>query len=98
MAGSPGNATAVETRTTGLIAGDARRNTNAAAGVTPRRISTVAAGTAPVSDVGNAAPATPATGTAAMAVRTNARSRNRRGTNAVIDADASAPRTRNGSA
>ena len=98
IAGSPGNATAVDTSTTGLIAGEASRNANAAAGATPRRMSAPATGTEPHSQAGSAAPAMPATGTAATGLRGSARSKNRAGTNAVIAADSSVPRTRNGSA
>ena len=64
ISGLPGNATAVATSTTGLIAGAESRNANAAAGVTPRRSSPPAIGTEPHSQPGSATPAMPATGTA----------------------------------
>ena len=96
--GWPGKATAVETSTTGLIAGEASRNANAAAGATPRRISAPATGTDPHSQAGSTAPASPATGTAAAARRGSARSKKRVGTNAVIAADSTVPSMRNGSA
>src|SRR5262252_6150163 len=96
--GRPGKATAVETSTIGLIAGEASRNANAAAGFTPRRIRPPATGTEPHSHAGSTTPARPATGTAATGVGGSARSKNRFGTNAVIAAESTVPRTRNGSA
>ena len=92
ITGRPGNATAVEMSTIGLIAGEESRNANAAAGVTPRRINAPATGTEPHSHAGRIAPATPATGTAAP-VRGSARSKNLVGTNAVIAADSTVPKT-----
>ena len=64
ISGWPGNATAVETSTTGLIAGADSRNVSAAAGMAPRETSRPAIGTEPHSHPGRAAPATAATGTA----------------------------------
>ena len=63
--GSPGNATAVDTSTTGLIAGAASRNASAAAGGTPWPMSRRATGTEAHSHPGSTTPAAPATGTAA---------------------------------
>src|SRR6266536_3411941 len=62
--GWPGNATAVEASTIGLIAGEASRNARAAAGVTPRRTRAPAIGTEPHSQPGRTTPAALATGTA----------------------------------
>ena len=62
--GCPGNATAVATSTTGLIAGAESRNVSAAAAGAPRETSRPAIGTEPHSQPGSAAPATAATGTA----------------------------------
>ena len=61
--GLPLNATAVATKTTGLIAGDARRNTNAWLGATPLRIKDCPTGTDAHSQAGMAMPASAATGT-----------------------------------
>src|SRR5438128_956004 len=96
--GRPGKATAVEINTIGLIAGEARRKANAAAGVTPRRMRAPATGTEPHSQAGRMAPATPATGTATTGFRGSARSKKRVGTKAVIAADKTVPRMRYGRA
>ena len=96
--GSPGNATAVATRTTGFTAGAASRNASAAASGTPWPISLRATGTDAHSHPGNASPARPATGTAAP-VRLGSTRRSAAGdTNAAIAPDTSTPSTRNGSA
>ena len=63
ISGFPGNATAVATSTTGLIAGAESRNVSAAAAGAPRDTSRPAIGTEPHSQPGKAAPATAATGT-----------------------------------
>src|SRR5262249_34252802 len=96
--GRPGNATAVATTTTGLIAGEASRNASAAGGATPRAISPPATGTDAHSQPGSSAPAAPATGTAAYWLRGSARAKKAGGTNAAIAPEISTPSTRNGSA
>src|SRR5690242_3498939 len=64
ICGRPGNATAVATNTTGLIAGAASRNVSAAGAGTPRATSRPATGTELHSHPGSAAAVTAATGTA----------------------------------
>jgi hypothetical protein len=94
--GMPGNATAVATSTTGLIAGAERRKVRAAAAGAPRETSRPAIGTDPHSQPGRAAPATAATGTASAGRSGRIRGRNPGGTNAAIAALMLTPRTRNG--
>ena len=96
ISGRPGNATAVATRTIGLIAGADSRNANAAAGATPRRSRPPAIGTDPHSHPGSATPAIPATGTASTARRGSALAKNSGGTNTAMAALITTPRTRNG--
>ena len=64
ISGLLGNATKVETMTTGLMAGDDSRKARAAAGATPRDMSEPDTGTEAHSQPGTIAPAQPATGTA----------------------------------
>ena len=59
----PANATAVDTRTTGLTAGAASRNVTATAGLTPRDTREPAIGTEVPSATGSTMPETAATGT-----------------------------------
>ena len=75
ICGWPGNATAVATSTTGLIAGAASMNVNAAAPTAPSPNSRRATGTEPHSQPGSAAPPTPtpATTIAAAGFRGNHR-------------------------
>ena len=94
----PGKATAVATRTTGLIAGAASRKVIAAAGGVPAPTSRPAMGTEPHSHPGRASPARPAEGIA-RAVRRGTKRRTRSGdTYAAIRPLTTTPRTRNGSA
>jgi hypothetical protein len=88
----------VAVSTIGLIAGAARRNAIAAAGVTPRRISDPAIGTLPHSHPGSTTPASPAAGTASAGCRGSAFSQNDRGTQTAMTADSTTPKTRNGTA
>src|SRR6266508_1278930 len=94
--GLPGNATAVDAITTGLIAGADSRNASAAAGVTPRLINAADTGTEAHSHPGSTAPDTLATGTASAGFFGSAFAKNDAGTNAVSAADSSTPSTRNG--
>src|SRR5215207_8608770 len=96
--GSPGNATAVDTSTTGLTAGAASRNAIAAAGGTPCCMSRRDTGTEAHSQPGSASPASPATGTAAAWLRGSSRRSACGGTNAAISPLISTPSTRNGNA
>ena len=96
--GCPGNATAVEASTTGLIAGADSRNAIAAAGVTPRFISAAETGTEAHSQPGRITPDALATGTASAGCLGSAFAKKDAGTNAVSAADSSTPSTRNGSA
>src|SRR5689334_4380131 len=98
ISGWPGNATAVATSTTGLIAGAESKKVSAAAGVTPRDISRRAIGTEPHSQPGRAAPASAATGTAYTGRSGNTRESVAGETNAAITALTVTPRTRKGSA
>src|SRR5918993_214999 len=98
ISGRPGNATAVETSTTGLMAGAASMNANAAAGAAPRAVSRPAIGTAPHSQPGRATPASPAAGTATSGCLGSARASHPGGTRAVIAPLSTTPRTRKGSA
>ena len=98
MRGSPGNATAVATSTTGLIAGAASRNVSAAASGTPWPISRRATGTDAHSHPGSTRAAAPATGTAAAGRAGRARRSTAGDTNAAMTPESSTPNTRNGSA
>jgi len=69
-----------------------------AAGATPRRISPPATGTAPHSQPGSKAPASPATGTAVAERLGSARVKNDDGTKAAMLALITTPSTRNGMA
>src|SRR5918997_496370 len=94
--GSPGNATAVDTSTTGFTAGAASRKVSAAAGGTPCCMSRRDTGTEAHSHPGSAIPATPATGTAATVDRGNIRRNAAGGTKAAISPLTSTPSTKNG--
>ena len=96
IAGRPGKATAVDTSTTGLIAGADSRKASAAAGVTPRETNRPAMGTEPHSQPGRAAPASAATGTARAGRRGSQRARVVGGTKASMAPLTTTPRTRNG--
>ena len=98
ISGWPGNATAVLTRTTGLMAGAASRNARAAAGTTPRDISRPAMGTEPHSQPGSTTPAEAATGTARAGWRGMSRGRRSGGTKAAIAPLMITPSTRKGRA
>ena len=97
-AGSPGNATAVDTSTTGFTAGAASRNDSAAAGATPCCTNRRAMGTEAHSQPGRATPAAPATGTASDVRAGSSRRSRSAGTKAAISPLTSTPNTRNGSA
>lgn len=95
--GAPGNATAVATKTTGLIAGAASMNVKAAAPVAPpspnnRR----ATGTDPHSQPGNAAPPTPAANTATAGRRGSQRANRCGDTNTAINPLTTTPSARKG--
>ena len=97
--GAPGNATAVATSTTGLIAGAASMNVRAAAPVAPpspnnRR----ATGTEPHSQPGSAAPPTPAANTATAGRRGSQRAKRSGDTNTAINPLTTTPSTRKGTA
>ena len=94
--GSFWKATAVATRTIGLIAGADSRNARAADGRTPRSINRWAMGTEPHSHPGRAIPQTPASGTASAADSGITLAKKLAGTNAAIAPDTSTPSTRNG--
>ena len=97
ISGFPGNATAVATSTTGLIAGAESRNVERCGGrSSPATTSRPAMGTEPHSQPGRAAPATAATGTEYAARSGRTRGRKSGGTNAAIAALISTPRARNG--
>ena len=102
MAGSPGKATAVETRTTGLIAGAASMKVNAAApcrsldGPSPNNLR--ATGTAPHSQPGKAAPPTPAVRIAAPVRRGSQRATRSGETYVAIKPLMTTPKARKGSA
>lgn len=98
ISGLPGKATAVETSTTGLTAGEDSRKASAADGATPRPIRRWATGTEPHSQPGSAAPATAATGTARTGWRGSIRVIQAAGTNAVTTPLTATPSTRNGTA
>ena len=96
--GSPGNATAVATRTTGLIAGAASRKASAAESGRPCPISRRATGTDAHSQPGSTAPASPATGTASAGRLGSSRPSAAGDTKAAISPDSTTPSTRNGNA
>ncbi len=96
--GCPGNATAVEIITMGLMAGADSRKANAAAGLTPRRTRLPATGTEAHSQPGSTTPAAPAAGTAAAGFLGNAFSKNDGGTKAEMVAESRTPMTKNGTA
>ena len=97
-AGWPGNATAVATSTTGLIAGAESMNVSAAAPLVPGPNSRRATGTDPHSQPGSAAPPIPASATANAGLRGNHRDSRSALTNAAISPLTTTPSTRNGSA
>ena len=95
--GAPGNATAVATSTTGLIAGAASMNVRAAAPVAPaspnnRRPT----GTDPHSQPGNIAPPSPPTSTATAGRRGSQRANRSGETNTAISPLTTTPSARNG--
>src|SRR5689334_19241379 len=95
--GAPGNATAVATRTTGLIAGAASMNVNAAAPVTPPSPNNLRAnGTDPHSQPGSATPPTPAATTATAGRRGSQRANRWGDTNTAITPLTTTPSTRKG--
>ena len=96
--GWPGNATAVATSTTGLIAGADSMNVNAAAPTTPSLNSRRATGTEPHSHPGSAAPPTPATRIATPARRGSQRASRSVDTNVAISPLTTTPRAKNGTA
>ena len=98
IAGSPGKATAVATKTTGLIAGAESMNVSAAAPWAPSPNSRRPTGTEPHSQPGNTAPPTPATATAATDRRGSQRASRSADTNAAISPLITTPSTRKGSA
>ena len=98
ICGWPGNATAVATSTTGLIAGADSMNVNAAAPTTPSLNSRRATGTEPHSHPGSAAPPTPATRIAAAARRGSQRASRSGDTNVAISPLTTTPRAKNGTA
>ena len=98
ISGRPGKATAVDTSTTGLIAGAASMKVNAAAGETPLARSRAAIGTEAHSQPGRAAPARPAAGTASASCLGRALASQPGGTRAAMAPEMSTPRTRNGRA
>ena len=93
-----GKATAVDTSTTGLIAGAAKRKVSAAAGGVPCEMSRPAIGTEPHSQPGSASPAAPAAGTAKSWRFGTMRCTRSGDTNAAIAPLITTPRTKNGSA
>jgi hypothetical protein len=94
--GCPGKATAVVTRTTGLIAGAERRKAIAAGGCAPRATSRPAMGTEPHSHPGRATPASPAIGTATIDRLGSAFASHPGGIAAAIAPDTTTPSTRKG--
>ncbi len=98
ICGCPGNATAVATSTTGLIAGAASMNVNAAAPTAPSPNRRRATGTEPHSQPGSAAPPTPAVRIAAAGLRGNHRASRSGVTNAATSPLITMPRAKNGMA
>src|ERR1700739_2082394 len=97
--GAPGNATAVATSTTGLIAGAASMKVKAAAPVAPPSPnSRRATGTDPHSQPGSAAPPTPAATTATAGFRGNQRANRSGDTNTAINPLTTTPSARKGRA
>ena len=94
--GSPGKATAVDTSTTGLMAGADSRNASAADVGTPWSINRRDTGTAPHSHPGSAIPASPDTPTAAFSLFGSSRFSIAGDTNAAMPPLTSTPSTRNG--
>ena len=98
ISGWPGNATYVDTSTTGLIAGAASRKVSAADGATPRAIKPPDTGTDAHSHPGRTTPDAHATGTASASFFGNALRQKEGGTKAVMNPDSITPSARNGSA
>ena len=96
ICGWPGNATAVATSTTGLMAGAASMNVNAAAPTAPSPKRRRATGTEPHSQPGRAAPPTPATRIAAAGLRGNQRASRSGVTNAATSPLITIPSARKG--
>ncbi len=96
--GWPANATAVETRTTGLMAGDASRKVKAAAGCTPLPTRDRATGTDAHSQPGRTAPDSPAAKTAPEGSRGTMRCSRSGGTKAAMLPETTTPRAKNGRA
>ena len=94
--GRPGNATAVATSTTGLMAGDASKNAMAAENGTPRCAKRAATGTEEHSHPGRKTPATAATGTASARFFGKTRARAAGRTKAAITPERTTPNTING--
>ena len=93
-----GNATAVDTMTTGFTAGAASKNVRATAGFTPLPMRRPAIGTEPHSQPGSAMPQRPARGTAKTGRLGNHRFREFSVRSAAIAPDNVTPRARKGSA
>lgn len=96
IAGWPGKATAVDTRTAGFTAGAASRKVRATAGAMPRRIRLPAIGTAAHSQPGRPTPASPATGTPRTGRRGTTRASTRSESRIEMPAKSSTPSTRKG--
>jgi hypothetical protein len=96
--GRPGKATAVDTSTTGLMAGAASMKAKAAAAGAPPAVRRPAMGTAPHSQPGRATPASPAAGTATSGRSGSALASQPGGTRAAIAPLTTTPRTRKGRA
>ena len=96
--GRPGKATAVDTSTTGLMAGAASMKAKAAAAGAPRAVSRPAIGTAPHSQPGRATPASPAAGTATSGRLGSVLASQSGGTRAAIAPLTRTPSTRKGRA
>src|SRR5690349_18756987 len=98
ISGWPGNATAVATSTTGLIAGAASMNVSAAAPTAPSLNSLRATGTDPHSQPGSAAPPTPAARIATLVRRGSQRASRSGVTNTAISPLITTPSARKGNA
>jgi hypothetical protein len=99
IAGAPGKATAVATRTTGLIAGAASMKVKAAAPVALASPNNrLATGTDPHSQPGNTAPPSPAANTASAGRRGSQRANRSGDMNTAMNPLTTTPRTKNGTA